>query len=110
MVATVVYARVFIETGACRHIGFDADDWFDTFRFTGFVEFDSTIEDTVISESERRHTELFCFFYQFRHLAHTVEEGIVTMGMEVDETHGKSIAGQASLQKHLTECSKGVGY
>src|ERR1700689_5373285 len=66
-------------------IKFAADDWFDSRLFSGIHEMHRAKYIAVIGHGNRRHAELFRTLAKFVNVAGTVEHGIVSIEMQMDE-------------------------
>ena len=81
----IVDAMLFIISRAGRHIRIDADDRFDSFTFALFEKFDCAVEVPTIGHSERCLPVSFCRTYNCRDFWQGIKEGIMGMGVEMDE-------------------------
>ena len=81
----------FIVSGASGDIGLVSDDGFDTFIFSGLVEFECAVEVSVIGESQCGHGKSFSSFNEVVDFSSAVEKGIMAMAVQVYEGnfHGR---------------------
>ncbi len=100
VVAAGINAGFFLFKTALGHVGFNPDDRLDAFGFACFIKFNCAVHVAVVSESDRCHAGLFCDLHHVRNFGESIEEGIVGVGVEMNEfgAHdGDSIANTLQL-------------
>ncbi len=80
-----VSVRCLVETRASGYICFNTDDRLDAFFFADFVELDRAVHVAVVGEGDGSHVVFLGDFDHVVELGQSVQEGIVTMSMEMDE-------------------------
>ena len=85
MEALVVDTGAFVVARARGDVRFNADDGFDTRRFAFFIKLDSAVHVAVVGEADGVHAVLFCQCDHLVNFRQPIKEGIVGVGVEVDE-------------------------
>ncbi len=89
-------------SGARCKVGIDADNWSDPFLLAGLVELDCAVEVAVVRQGKCMHLIALGGFHEVADSRERIEEGVVAMGVQVDETprrHSYSIAACVPMGK-----------
>ena len=89
-VIIVLFSRRMITVTVSHDIYFTTDDGLDPGIFGQTVELDRAVHHAVVGEGNTIHTKFFHAGNQVRDAAHTIEEAVFAMYMEVSK-HGFSL-------------------
>ena len=87
IVPLIINCRLLIKTTLWRNVHLFTDNRLQPFTHARFVKFNNPVHRAMIRKGNGGHLVFFCALHQRINLWETVEQGIVTMDMKVNEGH-----------------------
>jgi hypothetical protein len=75
------------EATARGDINLTANDGLDAGLFSSLVKLDGTVHDAVVGDGQAIHTQFFSLLHEPRDTAHTIQQAVFGVDMEVSKHH-----------------------
>ena len=83
VITLIIKTMNFIKTGSRCNIYFATDNRFDSFSFTCFIKVNTTMHNTMVSNSNCCLSEFFYMFYKRFYATCTVKDAVLGMYMQM---------------------------